>query len=115
MPHLILDVSAGLEQTYDLNAVCKSVFDALITDPSIPDPKALKVRVNIQRYSYLGTDAQTYVHGTLLFLAGRDDATQARLTKLVLEELRIHMPTALNYSVNAQDMNPDIYTKVAQS
>ncbi len=39
MPHVVIDFSTGLEDSYDMDLLCKSVFDALILDVEINAPR----------------------------------------------------------------------------
>ncbi len=81
MPHLTIehstDVPAG-------QAVCDALFDALAAHPAIPHPESLKIRTLPCPHHRIGTEPQSFAHAHLALLPGRDAATKAALSALVL-------------------------------
>ncbi|SDF56974.1 5-carboxymethyl-2-hydroxymuconate isomerase [Celeribacter baekdonensis] len=110
MPHVVIDFSTGLEDSYDMDLLCKSVFDALILDVEINAP-ALKIRARPQPYFHIGTEPQTFAHATLYLLAGRADDTKARLSDIVLHAMDTVLPSVGSLSVDVRDMNKTAYAK----
>lgn len=50
MPHVVIDFSAGLEDTADMKQMCIDIRDALAADASIPAPQNIRVRARAHDY-----------------------------------------------------------------
>ena len=111
MPHLTIDYAAPLDDSHNMQALCQTLFDALITHRAIAHPDALKIRAQPHRAYVIGTDPQTFAHAQLRLLPGRDDATKAELTALVLNVLNQAMPDVGSLTVEACDMHAPSYAK----
>ena len=111
MPHVVIDFSAGLEDSTDITALCQAVFDKLAQEPAIPNPASLKIRARPQPFAVIGTTPQSFAHATLRLLPGRDDATKSHLTQSVLEVLAKHLPETGSLTVEAVEMHGTSYAK----
>ncbi|PZX08416.1 5-carboxymethyl-2-hydroxymuconate Delta-isomerase [Celeribacter halophilus] len=110
MPHVVIDFAEGLERSHDMSRLCEEVFDALVLDVEVNAP-ALKVRARPQPYFKIGTEPDTFAHATLYLLEGRNDATKARLSDIVLKAMDGVLPTVGSLSVDVRDMNTAAYAK----
>ncbi len=111
MPHLVLEYQADIELRHDLQALCADLFTALQAHPAIPHPASVKVRAAPCPYAYIGTEPQSFVHATLFLLEGRDTATKADLTQLVLNRMSAALSDVGSLSVDTQDMVKATYAK----
>lgn len=111
MPHVIIDHSAGIERTHDLHALCQALYDALAAHPAVPHPASLKIRTHPHDTYVIGTRPQTFAHAQLRLLPGRDDATKAALTALILRVMNDALPDIGSLTVETCDMHAPSYAK----
>lgn len=111
MPHVIIDHSAGLEQTHDMQALCQAIYDTLAAHPAIPNPTSLKIRIRAHDTYVIGTRPGSFAHAELRLLPGRDDATKTALTALVLDQMAQALPSAGSLTVEACEMHGPSYAK----
>ncbi len=70
MPHLVLEHSADLAKTHDLNALSKALFDAAAASPVFHNTAAIKTRTIACDNVHTGTDPATFAHLTVWMFAG---------------------------------------------
>lgn len=104
MPHVVIDFSAGLEDTADMKQMCLDIRDALAADASIPAPKNIRVRARAHDYFATGLSDQSFAHADFHMLIGRDDATKTHMCELVLSVMEKHLPHAASLSVYPYDI-----------
>jgi 5-carboxymethyl-2-hydroxymuconate isomerase len=104
MPHIVIDFSAGLEKTADMQQLCIDIKDALFQDASIPAPKNIRVRARAQEFYATGFDDQSFAHADFHMLIGRDDATKTHMCELVLSVMEKHLPDVASLSVYPYDI-----------
>ncbi|MBU2867865.1 5-carboxymethyl-2-hydroxymuconate Delta-isomerase [Pacificibacter marinus] len=104
MPHVVIDFSAGLEDTADMKQMCLDIRDALAADASIPAPKNIRVRARAHDYFATGFSDQSFAHADFHMLIGRDDATKTHMCELVLSVMEKHLPHAASLSVYPYDI-----------
>jgi 5-carboxymethyl-2-hydroxymuconate isomerase len=106
MPHVIVEHSAGLQDSHDLQALCDDLFDRLAAHPSVNGPETVRTRTIAATASRIGVVPQSFAHATLLLIPGRDDATRDDLAGIVMACLQAHLPDAGSLTVRLTDLNP---------
>ena len=106
MPHIVIEHSAGLEHSHDLQALCDALFEAVAAHPSVSGPQAVRARCFAATAARVGVAPQTFAHAALYLLPGRDEATQTEMAQQVLDVLDAHLPDIGSLSVRVQDLNP---------
>lgn len=104
MPHIVIDFSAGLEKTADIQQMCVDIRDALTGDASIPAPKNLRVRARAHDFYATGLDDQSFAHADFNMLEGRDTATKTHMCDVVLAVMVKHLDAAASLSCYPYDI-----------
>lgn len=110
MPHLVIDFSQGLEDSYDMQNLCEMLHAELSLDVEV-NPAGLKIRARPQPYFHIGTTPAAFAHATLYLLEGRDDEAKTRLSGTVLTVMDRNLKHVGSLSVDVRDMNKTAYTK----
>ncbi|MCW8843050.1 MAG: 5-carboxymethyl-2-hydroxymuconate isomerase [Rhodobacteraceae bacterium] len=111
MPHLVLEHSADLAKTHDLNALSKALFDAAAASPVFHNTAAIKTRTIACDNVHMGTAPTTFAHLTVWMFAGRPVETKQTLAAALLEVMNTHLPDVGALSVDIQDMQTETYVK----
>lgn len=111
MPHIVVEYSAKLDQSHDMQALCEHLFNVARNSTVFPDIGAIKVRALPCPYVYIGQESQSFAHATVRLLAGRDIETKARLTNLILETLNATLPDVGSLTVDIKDIDRETYAK----
>ena len=73
MPHIVIEHSAGLQDSHDLQALCDVIWQGFADHPSVKGPDTVRVRCIAATASRIGVDPQSFAHATVLLLTGRSD------------------------------------------
>ena len=111
MPHLVLEHSANLTRTHDLDALSKALFDAAAASGVFHNIAAIKTRTITCDNVHMGTAPATFAHLTVWMLAGRTTEAKQELAASLLAVLDTHLPTVGALSVDTQDMQTETYAK----
>lgn len=111
MPHIVVEYSGYLDETHCMTGLCQTLFDAAVASGFFPDTSTIKVRAIPCPFSRIGTEPQSFAHATIRLLAGRDDATKASLTQLILTTLDQALPDVGSLSVDIKDIDTATYAK----
>jgi 5-carboxymethyl-2-hydroxymuconate isomerase len=111
MPHIVIEFSAGLEQSHDMNALCGAVFDAAAATGVFPDIPSIKVRARPVSYFLLGSDPQSFAHADVGLLDGRTVDQKSAVTQAVLQAMDGHLPDVGSLTVDIHDMVRATYAK----
>lgn len=106
MPHIVIEHSAGMDQTHDLQALCDTLWEAFAQHRSVNGPDTVRVRCIAATASRIGVEPQSFAHATLLLLPGRDEAVRAELAQMILDALTIALPEVGSLTVRLTDLNP---------
>ncbi|GAB4299501.1 MAG: hypothetical protein Kow0058_15260 [Roseovarius sp.] len=106
MPHIVIEHSAALAQTHDLQALCDDLWQRFAEHPSVSGPQTVRVRTIACGAGRIGVEPQSFAHATLLLLPGRDAATREALAKMTLDVLAAHLPDVGSLTVRLSDLNP---------
>ena len=106
MPHIVIEHSAGLGQSHDLQGLCEALWQAFAAHPSVKGPDTVRVRTIAATASRIGVEPQTFAHATLLLIPGRDDATREDLARITLGALESALPDVGSLTVRLTDLNP---------
>ena len=109
MPHVSIEFSKGLEQTYGIQSLCSRLFEVLAEQDAFEDPSAIKIRATPVEFFRIGSEPQTFVHATLLLMKGRDQLTRTHLNKTILEVLSNALPDAGSITVKDVQMTRATY------
>jgi len=85
MPHIVIEHSAGLHDSHDLQALCDALWEGFAAHPSVSAPDTVRVRTIAATASRIGVDPQSFAHATLLLLPGRSDEIRAKLAQMTLD------------------------------
>ena len=110
MPHVSIEFSKGLELTHDIQAVCDQLFETLAGHDAFDGP-TIKIRATAVEFFRIGTDPQTFVHATLLLMAGRDEATRTQINQTILAVLSNALPDVGSITVQEVEMTRASYAK----
>ncbi len=105
MPHIVIEHSAGLNQSHDLQGLCDRLWQAFADHPSVSGPDTVRVRTIAATASRIGVEPQSFAHATLLLLPGRDDATREELAQMILDTLLHHLADVGSLTVRLTDLN----------
>ena len=111
MPHLVLEHSASLAETHDLDALSKALFDAAAASPVFHNTAAIKTRTIACDNVHMGTAPASFAHLTVWLFAGRSVEAKTALAEALLKVLDTHLPTVGGLSVDMRDMQPETYAK----
>ncbi|MDV4146301.1 5-carboxymethyl-2-hydroxymuconate Delta-isomerase [Shimia sp. FJ5] len=111
MPHLVLEHSAELAGTHDLDALSKALFDAAAASPVFHNIAAIKTRTIACENVHMGTAPATFAHLTVWMLSGRTIEAKQELAESLLAVMDRHLPTVGALSVDTQDMQTETYAK----
>ena len=106
MPHIVIEHSAGLHDSHDLQALCDVLWEALAAHPSVSGPETVRTRTIAATASRIGVEPQSFAHATLLLLPGRSEEVRADLARIVMEALQAHLPDVGSLTVRLTDLNP---------
>ncbi|QYX57689.1 5-carboxymethyl-2-hydroxymuconate isomerase [Roseovarius sp. SCSIO 43702] len=106
MPHIVIEHSAALDQSHDLQALCDRLWRAFADHPSISGPDTVRVRCIAATASRIGVAPQSFAHATLLLIPGRDDATREELARMTLDILIDALADVGSLTVRLTDLNP---------
>lgn len=105
MPHIVIEHSAGLQDSHDLQALCDSLWKAFAAHPSVNGPDTVRTRTIAATASRIGVEPQTFAHATLLLLPGRSEDTRAELAQMTLDALLAALPDVGSLTVRLTDLN----------
>ncbi len=106
MPHIVIEHSAGMDQSHDLQALCDQLWQAYAAHPSVKGPETVRVRTIAATASRIGVEPQTFAHATVLLLPGRDEETRQDLAQMTLDLLAKTLPDIGSLTVRLSDLNP---------
>lgn len=106
MPHIVIEHSAGLEVSHDLQVLCDQLWESFAAHPSVNGPDTVRVRAIAATASRIGVEPQTFAHATLLLIPGRDEEARAGLAQIIMEALQAYLPDVGSLTVRLTDLNP---------
>ncbi len=105
MPHLVIEHSAELSESHDMQALCDGLFERVAAHPTISSPATLRVRAIPCPAYRLGIEVQTFAHATLHLLPGRDGKTKSELAQSILQGLVTALPEVGSLTVNLTELD----------
>ncbi|MEU2714737.1 isomerase [Streptomyces sp. NPDC007205] len=113
MPQITIDYSDIVENAFDREGFARALHEATV-EIAAAKPEACKTQFRpsaLTAYGYQdpAEHGHAVVHVTVGLLAGRSDATKAKLTETALELLREHVGEgafALHASAEVRDLDP---------
>lgn len=109
MPHVSIEFSKGLEKTNDMQLVCNQLFEVLAAQDAFQDPSVIKIRATPVAFFRIGSEPQSFVHATLLLMAGRDEKTRTHLNNTILQVLSKALPNVGSITVQDVEMTRATY------
>lgn len=113
MPHAVIEFSRELEAAVDLGVVMTSVHNAMLESGEFGE-KDIKIRMYPCDHALVAGTSQNFVHSTIYLLSGRSKSVKKALTERVLGALMSHGLQAASISVDARDLDRDVYSKVVR-
>ncbi len=111
MPHLVLEHSADIARSHDLDALSKALFDAAAASPVFHNIAAIKTRTIACDNVHMGTAPETFAHLTVWMLSGRPVEAKQALAESLLAVMDRYLPTVGALSVDTRDMETETYAK----
>lgn len=110
MPHAVIEYSAHLEETFDINLLMEAVHKALLHSGEFGE-KDIKVRLYPCHHSLVGGKPAGFVHCLVYLLSGRSGETKKSIASSILAAMRNEGVKATSISVDMRDLDRDIYAK----
>ncbi|NQY25045.1 MAG: 5-carboxymethyl-2-hydroxymuconate Delta-isomerase [Campylobacteraceae bacterium] len=114
MPHCIIEYSKDLSQNLDKKILMKNVFDACM-QINLFNKKDIKVRMKSYEYFLSGGLEKNFIHINIKILSGRSIDEKKLLAQNVLKEVNNDSFSDISISVEVNDMNKEIYSKIVKS
>ncbi|WP_166416855.1 5-carboxymethyl-2-hydroxymuconate Delta-isomerase [Cochlodiniinecator piscidefendens] len=111
MPHIVLEYSAEIQSSHDIDTLCEVVFHWAETSGVFPDASAIKVRAIPYTHAKIGTDNQAFLHANISLLDGRSLETKSELTTTLLARLAETLTDVGSLSVDIHDIVRATYAK----
>jgi 5-carboxymethyl-2-hydroxymuconate isomerase len=110
MPHFVIEYSADIERSIDMDALMRTVFEAAVA-AQVMQPQDIKIRAIPYSHFYLADGGASFVHTTVHLLAGRSAEQKKRLSSLLRAGLAPLLTDVHSISIDIVDMDPDAYLK----
>lgn len=105
MPHIVIEHSAGLQDSHDLQALCNTLWTAFAHHPNINGPDTVRVRTLAATASRIGIEPQSFAHAELMLLPGRPDEIKQNMAQLILDTLDSALPDVGSLTVRLTDLH----------
>lgn len=105
MPHIVIEHSAGLQDSHDLQALCDRLWQSFADHPSVTGPDTVRVRCIEAGAARIGVEPQSFAHAELLLLPGRSDVTREELARLILGAMEAALPDVGSLTVRLTDLH----------
>lgn len=106
MPHIVVEHSAGLDQSHDLQMLCNVIWERFAAHPSVAAPDTVRVRCIAATAGRIGVEPQSFAHATLLLIPGRSDAVRAELAQMIMDAFEAALPDVGSLTVRLTDLKP---------
>jgi len=113
MPHCIIEYSKDLSFNLDKKILMKNVFDGCMKI-NIFNEKDIKVRMKSYEYFLSGGLEKNFIHINIKILSGRSIDEKKLLAQNVLNQDNKDTFYDISISVEVNDMNKEIYTKIVK-
>ena len=110
MPHLIVEISDGLTEAIEPESILYVLHDAALASGQFNEAD-IKVRIRPYDHAFVAGSAADFIHVTVLLISGRDTETKQALCRRLLSALEGLGLKAASISVDARDLDRDIYVK----
>ncbi|MCW8914529.1 MAG: 5-carboxymethyl-2-hydroxymuconate Delta-isomerase [Magnetovibrio sp.] len=110
MPHLIIEYAAELESDVDIQQLAKTAFDGAVAS-KLFTPANIKSRAHPVQAYWIGGKKVPFVHVNVKLLPGRTNEQKKTLTTSVFDAIKKLVGDAVKVSVEANDIEADVYTK----
>ena len=110
MPHLVVEYSRSIENTYDVKVIMDVVFEAGVCS-GIMKAEDIKVRALAYDHYRLGGGLTSFLHLGAYLLTGRTPEQKEHFSTLMRSRLADHFPEIESISIDVRDMDPVAYKK----
>lgn len=114
MPHCIIEYSEDLSFNLDKKILMKNVFDGCM-QVNIFNKKDVKVRMKSYEYFLSGGLEKNFIHINIKILSGRSIDEKKLLAQNVLDQVNNDTFCDISISVEVNDMNKEIYSKIVKT
>lgn len=105
MPHIVIEHSAGLDGSHDLQALCERIWQDFAEHPTVQGPETVRVRTIAATASRIGVEPQSFAHATVLLLPGRSEEDRLALARLTMSALEEALSDVGSLTVRLTDLN----------
>ncbi len=105
MPHIVIEHSAGLQDSHDVQALCDALWEEFAHHPAINGPDTVRVRMLCATASRIGVEPQSFAHATLILMPGRSDEIKQQMAQLILDKLCDALPDVGSLTVRLTDLH----------
>jgi 5-carboxymethyl-2-hydroxymuconate isomerase len=110
MPHLIIEHTPLTESGVALPEMMQAVHSAAFST-GIFNESDIKIRAQEYEAALIGGKQNSFIHVLIYLISGRDRDTKKRLTEAVHRAVRDQFPAIASISVDARDLDREVYTK----
>ena len=110
MPHLILEHSEELVETYDIAALIKDLFNTA-TDSGVFGPEDIRARSVACQNTVTGAAKPGFAHLTLHMMGGRPEDVRKGLAEDLLAVMLKHLPDIGALSVSPEEIQRETYAR----
>jgi 5-carboxymethyl-2-hydroxymuconate isomerase len=105
MPHIVIEHSAGLQDSHDLQSLCDTIWQRFSDHHSVNGPKTVRVRSIAATASRIGVEPQSFAHATVLLLPGRSEEERSALAQITMDALQEALADVGSLTVRLTDLN----------
>lgn len=112
MPHAVIEYSSDLNSNIEIASLMQAIHKQLLESGQFGE-KDIKVRAYPCDHALVAGQKANFIHITIYMLSGRTAAIKKEITKGVLDVLHGLRVSAASLSVDARDLDRDVYSKTA--
>ena len=110
MPHLVIEYSANLKDSIDIDKVMAITYQAAV-DSGLMKPQDIKVRALAYADFMMADGGKNFVHTTTHLLTGRTDTQRCKLSNRVKAYQTQYLKEVHSISIDIVEMNSNAYIK----
>lgn len=111
MPHIIIEYAKPIADQYDLNALCKQLFEASLETGVFKIPQDVKVRAIPATHWFQQVENDLFIHVTVRLLSGRTTEQKAQITNAILQKADEILKDVGTISVDIKELDPATYAR----
>ena len=108
MPHFVIDCSAQIIKLKSPQEIIQKVYDSA-NATGLFVPEEIKVRISPYQYYTTGNTDDDFIHIFANIMEGRNTSQKAKLSRLIITELKNMFPHVPIISMNIRDFEKATY------